>query len=42
MNHLRPDELDLDGPECGMGDAVLWLLTLPLAVVRHAWRLAWR
>ena len=35
MNHLRPTELDGD---CTQGQAVLWLLLLPLALARHAWR----
>ena len=39
MNHLRPDELD--SPVCTQGQAVLWLLLLPLALVRHAWRRLW-
>ena len=40
MNHLRPDELDAEAV-CGQGQAVLWLLTFPLALVRHAWRRLW-
>lgn len=37
---MTAPELD-GGPDCTQGQAVLWLLLLPLALVRHAWRRLW-
>lgn len=31
-------DTELDGPDCGMGEAVMFLLTLPLAYARACLR----